>query len=331
MDIEKVNARFLEFGKVQAKKNSNFIHTKYKNANLKIETPFLFTPTGICSENQRTWMDVELNCSNDPKHKILFDLFKAIDDRCLNYTIDRVKKWFNGTMTGEMIEETFKSPIIHGWGNEPALLRFEIEVSKPEDLIDADGHVVSSEEVSPLSTVKVQLELIGLWISENFLGCHWKATNIVAQLPKKPEKEAPKLESSSPDRPDTPLPRIQMKRSSAKSESKNEKTNKSEKVNNKSESRIEKVKNVIKNMRKSKEDNEEQSVPKKSIPDATDAIYYHSGKRSDYSESYDDSDSGSDDRRRRSYYYSDSDDRRRRYSSESSSYDSRRRRRHRYS
>lgn len=205
VDYHKTNIKNFEFGKIQARGKLYFVPMKYQGENFSIETSPLTTPTGIQSEDTRSWMDVELDITINDDHKRLYDMFKAIDDRCIDMTIDNMDKWFpKGTMDVNYIEDQFKSPITSGWGNEPALLRFEIQAENPEDIMDSEGNVISADDVTALSAVKVRMQLLGMWVSEKFLGCHWRAIRVVANLD---HEKVGRRRSSSPRR-ESPLPPI---------------------------------------------------------------------------------------------------------------------------
>jgi len=207
-DFRRLSTKYLDFAKLQPRGNFHFTSTKYKNDALIIETPFLVTPTGIQSEDTRNWMDVELDVASNEDHQKLYDAIKSIDDRCIDETIDHMDTWFTkGNVDETFIEEQFKSPITSGWGNEPALLRFEIHAEHPESLMDTEGNVISPSDVTALSTVKVQMQLLGVWVSEKFLGCHWRAVRIVANLDH--ETSGRRRSQSPPRRAESPLPPVQ--------------------------------------------------------------------------------------------------------------------------
>jgi hypothetical protein len=216
-DFRRLSTKYLEFSKIQPRGNFHFTSTKYKNGSLIIETPFLVTPTGIQSEDTRNWMDVELDVASNRDHQIFYDVIKSIDDRCIDETIDHMDKWFpKGKVDETFIEEQFKSPITSGWGNEPALLRFEIHAEEPESLMDTEGNVISPSDVTALSTVKVQMQLLGVWVSEKFLGCHWRAIRIVANLDH--ETSGRRRSESPPRRAESPLPPVQARANPRQSE-----------------------------------------------------------------------------------------------------------------
>lgn len=222
-DFRRLSTKYLEFSKIQPRGNFHFTSTKYKNGPLIIETPFLVTPTGIQSEDTRNWMDVELDVASNKDHQIFYDVIKSIDDRCIDETIDHMDKWFpKGKVDETFIEEQFKSPITSGWGNEPALLRFEIHAEEPESLMDTEGNVISPSDVTALSTVKVQMQLLGVWVSEKFLGCHWRAIRIVANLDH--ETSGRRRSESPPRRAESPLPPVQARANPRQQQSESDST-----------------------------------------------------------------------------------------------------------
>jgi hypothetical protein len=145
-------------------------------------------------------MDVELNIASDPDHQALYDMYKNIDDRCIKECIGNIGKWFSKSVDESFIEEEYKSPVTSGWGNEPASLRVEIVSERPEDLVDMHGRPISPSDVTALSSVVIQMQLLGIWASEKYLGCHWRALAIKADL----DHDAIGRRRASSPRPMTP-------------------------------------------------------------------------------------------------------------------------------
>ncbi len=195
----------MNFEKIRPRGDFYFSVTKFKGETLTVETPALITPTGIQSDKSRNWMDLELDVSENSEHQKLYDMFKMVDSTCIDETIQNLDKWFPKSDVDEtFVEEQYKSPVTAGWGNEPALLRIEIGVIEPEDLMDSLGNVISPRDVTALSSVVVTLQLLGMWVSDKFLGCHWRATRIVANL----DHEVKGRRRSSSPRRQSPLPPV---------------------------------------------------------------------------------------------------------------------------
>lgn len=199
------SARNLEFGRLQPRGMYHFSNITYKGEPLIIETPPLITPNGINADEARNWMDVDLNISNDANHNALYNMFKTIDDRCINECINNRNRWFPRSVDDAFIEEEYKSPLTAGWGNEPASLRIEIVPERPEDLIDNNGMPLSPEDVTALSSVVIQMQLLGVWASEKYLGCHWRALVVRANLDHEKQgrrrSDSPRRISPPPTRP----------------------------------------------------------------------------------------------------------------------------------
>ena len=199
------SVRNLAFGRLQPRGMYHFSNILYKGEPLIIETPPLITPNGINADEARNWMDVDLNISNDPNHQALYNMFKSIDDRCINECINNRSRWFPRHVDDAFIEEEYKSPLTAGWGNEPASLRIEIVPERPEDLVDNNGVPLSPEDVSALSSVVIQMQLLGVWASEKYLGCHWRALVVRANLDHETQgrrrSDSPRRISPPPTRP----------------------------------------------------------------------------------------------------------------------------------
>jgi hypothetical protein len=187
--FKRVNADQLDFGKIQPRGTYFFCNTTYKTGPLTIDTPALITPTGIHAEDARNWMDLELDVASNEDHMILHDVIKSIDDRCIEESIKNRHDWFKGRVDSDFIEDQFKSPITSGWGNEPAVLRVEVVTSKAEDMSDSEGNNIEPQQVTALSSVQLQLQLIGLWVNKKFLGCHWRAIRVKANLDQQPTRK----------------------------------------------------------------------------------------------------------------------------------------------
>ena len=82
--FKRVSAQGLEFAKLRPRGAYQFCSISYKGSQLTIETPAMITPTGIHADEARNWMDVELDISTNNDHLTLFDMFRAIDDRCID-------------------------------------------------------------------------------------------------------------------------------------------------------------------------------------------------------------------------------------------------------
>jgi hypothetical protein len=334
-NYKKVNSKLLRFGKIQPRGTFYFVSTSYQGQPLTIETPALITPTGIDADEARNFMDLELDVATNYDHQDLYDLIKSVDDRCIDESIDNMSKWFKGDVDEQFIEEQFKSPITAGWGNEPSLLRVEIVSENPEDMIDSKGNVISPSDVSSLSSVKVKLQLLGIWASQKFLGCHWRAIGVVANLD---HESKGRRRASSPRREASPLPPVTTRtggRTKATTKAKAIETKATTKSSSQTaldrRSRIESMLERFKTEKTSGSDSSNSVVPTGStvptvptVPTDQKSRYYSDDDDSDddrrsYSDSEDDRRrSYSDDDRRRSYSYSDSeDDRRRSYSGDS--------------
>lgn len=336
LSFRRLNFKNIEFGRLQARGHYHFASISYKGQPLIVESPVCVTPTGIHDDDSRNWMDVELETASNKDHQLLYDMFKEIDNICIDQSIENREKWFGKNVDEAFIEEQFKSPLTSGWGNDPALLRIEIIAEKPEDMVDADGHVISPRDVSALSEVVLRLHLIGVWASEKFLGTHWRAIGVKAKLP---DPKSRFRRSSSPRRIATP-PDLNRHRRRHVSEGDSEKPASEKPVSEKSvpaksdDARRERVRQMLKQMREQKNAVATDAVvpeknPKVVIePEHLDDQYSEDDRRryssDDDRRSYsDDGRYSSDDDRRR---YSDdrrysSDDNRRRYSSD---YDDRR-------
>lgn len=203
--IQKVNEKHLRFGKIQARGTFYFVPVSYQTSPLTIQTPALITPTGIQAQEARNFLDLELDVATNAEHQTLYDVFKAIDDRCIEESVANMDKWFKGDVDEQFIEEQFKSPITAGWGNEPSEMRVELVAENPEDIVDSEGNVISPQDVTSLSAVKVTLQLLGVWVSKDFLGCHWRALSIIANLD---HESKGRRRASSPRRAASPLPPV---------------------------------------------------------------------------------------------------------------------------
>jgi hypothetical protein len=199
--FKRVNADQLDFGKIQPRGTYFFCNTTYKTGPLTIDTPALITPTGIHAEDARNWMDLELDVASNEDHMILHDVIKSIDDRCIEESIKNRHDWFKGHVDTDFIEDQFKSPITSGWGNEPAVLRVEVVTSKAEDLCDSEGNNIEPQQVTALSSVQIQLQLIGLWVNKKFLGCHWRAIRVKANLDQQPTRKGRRRATTPPREP----------------------------------------------------------------------------------------------------------------------------------
>lgn len=204
-DPKKVNEKHLQFGKIQPRGTFYFVPTSYGGKPLTLKTPSLITPTGIQLEGARSFLDLELDVASNPDHQDLYDMFKAIDDRCIDESIDNMSKWFKGDVDEQFIEDQFRSPITPGWGNEPSEMRVELVSESPEDIMDDQGNVLSSSDVTSLSSVQVTLQLLGVWVGKDFMGCHWRAVSLIANLD---HQRKGRRRASSPRRPASPLPPV---------------------------------------------------------------------------------------------------------------------------
>jgi len=299
-NYKKINANNVQFGKIQARGTFYFVATKYQGKPLTVETPALITPTGIQAEGARSFIDLEFDVATNPEHQVLYDMFKSIDDRCIDESIDNMDKWFKGDVDEQFIEEQFKSPITAGWGNEPSEMRVELVSENPEDIIDSDGNVISSRDVTSLSSVKVKLQLLGVWVSKGFLGCHWRALSLVANL----DHESKGRRRASSPRRASPLPPVTTRQGrQAKTNNSRNSTPTRESSNQEDDKVARRAR--IKDMLARFKTDETLGEEKESTKDDS--------RRSD-SEDYSDDDRYSDDDSRRS----DSEDDRRRYSDDDS-------------
>ena len=328
LSYKRINIDNMNFGRLQARGNYHFSASGYKGEPLVVDTPICITPTGIHAEEARNWMDIELDTANNKEHQILYDMFKNIDNRCIDESIEKKDKWFGKNVDEAYIEEQFKSPLTSGWGNEPALLRIEIVSEKPEDLVDSDGHVISPRDVTPLSQVALRLHLLGVWASEKFLGTHWRAIAVKAKLP---DPNSRFRRSSSPRRIATPPDfnrnrrrhthepsSVQKDIAPFETDKKTESMPRKDVKSDESESRRNRVKEMLRQMKAQKSEAKQATqspkvvVEKQGAPDDDDDRRYSDDddhrRRSDYSDYSDYSD---DDRRRRSDYSDDDDHRRR--------------------
>lgn len=204
-DPKKVDEKNLKFAKIQPRGTFYFVATSYGGKPLTIRTPALITPTGVQAQGARSFLDLELDVNTNTAHQDLYDMFKGIDDRCIDESIANMDKWFKGDVDEQFIEDQFKSPITTGWGNEPSEMRVELMSENPEDIMDSQGNIISASDVTPLSSVVVTLQLLGVWVSKDFLGCHWRALSLVANLD---HESKGRRRASSPRRAASPLPPV---------------------------------------------------------------------------------------------------------------------------
>lgn len=206
-----LDTKFLDFGRIRPKGHFNFVPTTFKHNPLVIETPLLITPTGIQSEENRNWMDLELDVNSKKDHQELFDAIRSVDDCCIDEIVYQLDKWFadNKDIDEDFVEDNYRSPLTAGWGNEPGLLRVEIQPEAPEDLMDSNGNILSPSDVTALSSVSVKLQLLGVWVSDKYLGTHWRAISAKANLD---HEVTGRRRSNTPTRAESPLPPVRQRR-----------------------------------------------------------------------------------------------------------------------
>jgi len=213
-NYKNIKAQNLRFSKLQPRGTFYFSSTTYNKKPLVITTPSLITPTGIQPDGARSFLDLELDVATNRDHQALYEMFKSIDDRCIDESIENMDKWFKGDVDERFIEEQFKSPITAGWANEPSEMRVELVTEHPEDIVDAEGNVISPSDVTSLSSVQVKLQLLGIWVSKEFLGCHWRALGLVANLD---HESKGRRRASSPRRETSPLPPVTLRKGARRS------------------------------------------------------------------------------------------------------------------
>jgi hypothetical protein len=306
-DYRKINVKKLNFSKLQSRGQFYFTATTYNKKPLIIKTPALITPTGIQPDGARSFVDLQLDVGSNPDHQDLYDFFRAIDDRCIDESIENMDKWFKGDVDERFIEEQFKSPITAGWGNEPSEMRVELVTENLDDIVDGDGNVIAPADVTSLSSVEVKLQLLGVWVSKEFLGTHWRALGVVANLD---HESKGRRRASSPRRESSPLPPVTTrgKRGSNKSDSNKSGSNKSDGGDSEGDgdARRSRIESMLERFKAEEEEEEDGSSPR----EQEEEEYYRAGSDDDARRYSDDGDYYSDTDRRR---YSDDDGRRSSY------------------
>lgn len=191
-----IDTKKLLFGQLEKKKGLYFCPVYYKSPenHLITKTPPMTTYSGLEPKRNRYSIDVDLEENRLKRHRDLYNVLTAIDDMCIDCTYERSKEWFRKQIPKRAIQARYQSPMIPGWADEPAKMRLEFLIEDPKDVVDKKHRYLDPKHVVSGSKVICVMQLLGFWVSNNFLGAHWRIIKLIANV-ENPEADALALEA----------------------------------------------------------------------------------------------------------------------------------------
>ena len=189
--INSIDAKKFLFGELDKKRNIYFCPIYYKTPenHLITKTPPMVTSSGLKKKKNRWYIDCDLRETELKRHRELYKKLAMVDDLCIDVTAQKSKDWFeNSSIPKRAIQARYQSPMIPGWADEPAKMRIEVLIEDGDDVVDKYHRPLDPKLVVAGSKVVLLMQLCGFWVSNTFLGCHWRIIKLIANV-ENPENE----------------------------------------------------------------------------------------------------------------------------------------------
>ena len=157
---------------------SNVAYRLSKNEaiNFFIETCILKTTSGVIKNDDKYYMDFEL----DPNNK-LYDFFMKCDEKTVNAIRLNSISWFNKTIDAETAEAVYRSPIRLVRGCKHPVLRVRIPTHRGRiltEMFDNRREQIDINDVSPGDETVAILEFVGLRFQEKQVFAEWELSKL---------------------------------------------------------------------------------------------------------------------------------------------------------
>ena len=207
--VNQIEAKDFLFGELDKKRNIYFCPIYYKapENHLITKTPAMVTSSGLKRKKNRWYIDCDLRETELKRHRELYKKLTMVDDLCIDVTAQRSKDWFENNIPKRSIQARYQSPMIPGWSDEPAKMRVEVLIEDENDVVDKYHRDLDPKLVVPGCKIVLLMQLCGFWVSNNFLGCHWRVIKLIANVDnpdaerrEKEERESEKLREHKHER-----------------------------------------------------------------------------------------------------------------------------------
>ena len=157
---------------------SNVAYRLSKNEaiNFFIETCILKTTSGVIKNDDKYYMDFEL----DPNNK-LYDFYMRCDEKTINAIRLNSISWFNKTIDAETAEAVYRSPIRLVRGCKHPVLRVRIPTHRGRiltEMFDNRREQIDINDVSPGDETVAILEFVGLRFQEKQVFAEWELSKL---------------------------------------------------------------------------------------------------------------------------------------------------------
>jgi hypothetical protein len=170
MDFKNVNKSQFQFGKLKKYDKNYFCHVVYDDLEpLCIKTPVLIASSGVVKRKGRAFVDMEVPADSENFVKFVRDM----DQICIDRAHKNCESWFQKSIEKEDILGAYQSIIAY---ESPTTLHMVL--TNLDEVYNHRGEKIPSVRVKAGSSIRGEMEFIGIWVTSNWIGGYWELKNI---------------------------------------------------------------------------------------------------------------------------------------------------------
>jgi hypothetical protein len=170
MDFKNVNKSQFQFGKLKKYDKNYFCHVVYDDLEpLCVKTPVLIASSGVVKRKGRAFVDMEVPSDSDNFVKFV----RGMDQICIDRASKNCESWFQKVIGKEDIEGAYQSIIAY---ESPTTLHMVL--TNLDEVYNHRGEKIPSVRVKAGSSIRGEMEFIGIWVTSNWIGGYWELKNI---------------------------------------------------------------------------------------------------------------------------------------------------------